>query len=122
LNSENNILSEPRCPQGEGRPVDNRRTEVVRLYAIEAVKRGNPRSASAYMAKARATADANPDLDRWLDMFPDAPADAVAAWLHGEKGSMAYYDRADEIAARDDPVLYADAQPATVTDIRSRTA
>lgn len=40
----------------------------------------------------------NPDLDRWLEMFPAAPTDAIAAWLHGDKGSMRYYERSDEIA------------------------
>jgi len=40
----------------------------------------------------------NPDMDRWLEMFPSAPPDAIAAWLHGDKGSMRYYERADELA------------------------
>jgi hypothetical protein len=36
---------------------------------------------------------ANPDLDRYLTEYPDAPASAIAAWLTGEKHSMANYER-----------------------------
>lgn len=39
-----------------------------------------------------------PELPLWCAMFPTAPADAVAGWLHGAKGSMQYYPRADELA------------------------
>jgi hypothetical protein len=39
-----------------------------------------------------------PELDKWVDMFPTAPPDAVAGWLHGDKGSMNYYPRSDELA------------------------
>jgi len=44
----------------------------------------------------KARADEN--LDRWLKLFPTAPPDAIAAWLLGDKGSMRYYPRADELA------------------------
>ena len=40
----------------------------------------------------------NHNLPKWCDLFPTAPADAVAAWLHGDKGSMRYYPRKDELA------------------------
>ena len=39
----------------------------------------------------------NHNLPKWCDLFPTAPADAVAAWLHGDKGSMRYYPRRDEL-------------------------
>jgi hypothetical protein len=41
---------------------------------------------------------ANPDLEHWLALFPTAPPDAIAAWLLGDKGSMRYYPRSDELA------------------------
>lgn len=51
-----------------------------------------------WKAKARTTALGLEDTARLAAMFPTAPADAVAAWLHGDKGSMQYYPRRDELA------------------------
>lgn len=52
---------------------------------------GNVNNPSAYLRAAKKTALDHPDLDRYLQRWPDAPANAVAAWLHGDKHSMAYY-------------------------------
>ncbi|MGB8858911.1 MAG: hypothetical protein WCC60_06630 [Ilumatobacteraceae bacterium] len=74
----------------------------VRIGLDAARQRGPIRSEPGMTRHLHDQATANPDLNRWLDMFPDAPPDAVAGWLHGAKGSMQYYRRADEIAAADD--------------------
>lgn len=86
-------------PQG----VDNsdRRNAALDLYAahqLDVAKGKGTRitSEARYTATARRTGEASPDLDRWLAMFPDAPASAVAAWLAGDKHSMAYYERHDD--------------------------
>ncbi len=86
------------CPDGGGGPVDNRADSVAAEYARMAVTnaRGvtNPK---AYSRKAANTCKADPELHRLLGMFPTAPASAVAAWLHGDKGSQQYYPRTDEL-------------------------
>ena len=46
---------------------------------------------------------ADPDLARLADMFPTAPADVIANALHGEKGALAYWPRADELEPHDGP-------------------
>jgi hypothetical protein len=84
---------------------DGRVGEILDRYAHIAVERGHDvKDPDAYARKARRSCQGNPDLLRWLDLFPTAPADAIAGWLHGDKGSMAYYPRADELAdAADGP-------------------
>ncbi len=73
--------------------------EYVRIGMNMAAASGTPvRHPSGYAMKLGGSARAHPDFDRWLEMFPTAPPDAVAAWLHGDKGSMRYYERADELA------------------------
>ena len=90
-------VSLPPIPVTVDSPVDNRRRKVISHYANTALHNAsNVTNPKAYHLKAQHTAATNPDLDRWLDMFPDAPPDAIAAWLHGDRGSMAYYKRADE--------------------------
>ncbi len=78
--------------------MDNRADLVAAEYARMAVTnaRGvtNPK---AYGRKAADTCKADPELHRLLGMFPTAPASAVAAWLHGDKGSQQYYPRTDEL-------------------------
>jgi hypothetical protein len=55
-----------------------------------------------YKAKARRTALAHEDIGRLSEMFPTAPATVIAACLHGDKHGLAYYPRADELAAAQD--------------------
>lgn len=78
--------------------MDKRADAVAVEYARMAVTnaRGvtNPK---AYRRKAENTCRADPELQRLLGMFPTAPASAVAAWLHGDKGSQQYYSRTDEL-------------------------
>lgn len=96
------------------RPVDNsrqeenpsaatRRSQViadhVRIAETAADQRGDTiRNREAWRQSIATKAGQNPDLDRWLDLFPTAPTSALAAWMHGEKASMAYWPRADELA------------------------
>jgi len=71
----------------------------VRIATDQAEATGTTINRPTAWAAAVATRCAgNPDLDRWAQMFPTAPADAIAAWLHGDKGSMRYYPRTDELA------------------------
>lgn len=89
--------------------VDNsvsRLTAIAEAYASHAYKAAIARGVQVkfqdrYEAKARRSALAHEDIGRFAALFPTAPADAVAGWLHGDKGSMRYYPRADELAAAD---------------------
>lgn len=83
--------------------MDIDRTEAIcASYATHALTqakaRGALRNESGYRAKAHTTARQHPDLHRLADMFPTAPADVIAAAMHGEKASLQYYPRADEMA------------------------
>lgn len=49
----------------------------------------------AYLARIRRTAREHPDLHRYADGWPTAPPDVIASWLHGDKHSMAYYERTE---------------------------
>jgi hypothetical protein len=80
-----------------GDPVDKRRQAIVALYARMALDKAKGSGAvigsdQAYMNKASKTARTHVDLERYASEFPEAPPDAVAAWLHGDKHSMAYYE------------------------------
>lgn len=103
--------------QSVAEAVDNlspdRIAAIADAYAVIALRLASAKGVQVkfedrWKAKARRTALAMPDLTRWAVMFPTAPADAVAAWLHGDKGSMRYYQRADEIAAAEDGPEIAD--------------
>lgn len=73
-----------------------KRGDVIRAYGQVAVAKakvaGTPiTSDDGYARKAERTCKGLPDLDRYITSYPDAPADAIAAWLHGDKHSMSYY-------------------------------
>lgn len=84
-------------PDGGG-SVDNRRDEVLARYGLIAADKRNAKNPNAYAATAAKRISTDPEVDRLIAMFPTAPADAIAAWLHGDRGSMRYYPRADELA------------------------
>lgn len=93
-------------PEHTPEPVDNtRRDDVLDAYedlAIEVAegKGAEITSYTGYRKRARETGTAHRDLDRWLDLFPTAPATAIAAWMTGDTHSMRNYPRADEIEER----------------------
>lgn len=95
-------------PENTPEGVDNsRREQVLDLYAtgqLEAAKAKGTKitSEERYRSRARTTGARHPDLDRWLALFPTAPASAVAAWLAGDKHSMAYFTQPDE--TDDEPI------------------
>jgi len=100
------------CPEGVDNPSE-RLIEIADNYARiayqQAVASGRQiRFEDRYKAKAKSTALSHDDIGRLAAEFPTAPADAVAAWLHGDKGSMRYYQRADELAAAEDGPEIAD--------------
>lgn len=109
------------CPAEEGTPPSTRserHNQVAHAYAQMALERTTPKPsnpAAWYAATGRRIA-ADPELARLADLFPTAPPDAVAAWLHGDKGSQRYYPRLDEIPAEPDT------DPCPVVPIRSETA
>jgi hypothetical protein len=82
---------------------------VANDYARIALEQGrgiaNP---DAYVRKARQTALEHPDIGRYLEHWPTAPASAVAGWLHGDKHSMSYYPEATALA----PVTQLHSEPA----------
>lgn len=113
-------VSDNSTPENTPEGVDNsRRSDVLDLYARmaldAAMARGAVRSETGYLNSARNTASNNPDLDRWIALFPTAPASAVACWLTGDKHSMSYYQRADEDPDNDNPL-------ATIHHLRTETA
>lgn len=82
-------------PRG-GEIVDIRTQAIVAAYARLALEQARTAgrqvtSDMGYLAKASDTCRAMPELERWATQFPTAPADAIAAWLHGDKHSMSYY-------------------------------
>ena len=84
--------------------MDNRTEATITAYASLAVKRSqkpvtNPTS---YKRKAATGCRTNPELARLLDLFPDAPPEHVALWLHGDKGTQAHYRRKDELTPTED--------------------
>lgn len=91
-------------PENTPPGVDNsRRSQVLDAYCRAELTASRAKGAvigneAKYIDAIRRRATMNPDLDRWLDMFPDAQPTAVAAWLTGDKHSMQYQRRADELA------------------------
>jgi hypothetical protein len=89
-------------------PVDNsaggggRIELIINAYVahqIEQAKRTSAiRNETAYRKKLTDKARLHPQLKHLAAMFPTAPPDAIAAAMHGEKHSLAYYPRADELA------------------------
>jgi len=88
----------------------SRMSAVADNYARIALQQANGiNNRDAYQRTARKTALEHPDIGRYLERWPTAPPDAIAAWLHGDKHSMSYYhDTADD-------------ELAPVTDIRGET-
>lgn len=83
--------------------------EHVRIAKALANDRGHTiRDDKAWTGAIVTRVSADPNLERWSAMFPTAPADAIAAWLHGDKGSQQYYPTADELAAAEDGPEIAD--------------
>jgi hypothetical protein len=81
-------------PGGQGRRIE----DICTCYATIAVETAKAtgvkvRSDESYHRKAVMTARSHEDLSRYATEWPDAPPSAIAAWLHGDKHSMAYYDR-----------------------------
>ena len=81
----------------------DRISTIISAYASQALNTAKAKGVTigseiGYTAKARATAREHPDLHRLASLFPTAPADVVAAALHGEKHSLQHYPRADELA------------------------
>lgn len=81
---------------GVGGGGDNRIEQIVAAYAVQALRTAAERGtrigdAEAYQRKAALTGRSHDDLHRYAAEYPDAPPDAVAAWLHGDKHSMPYY-------------------------------
>lgn len=75
-----------------GKDASNRAANIADNYARIALAGAHGiNNPDAYAAAARKSALANRDLERFLERFPEAPDDAIAAWLHGDKHSMAYY-------------------------------
>lgn len=99
----------PPTPQ-QGHPVDNQRQEegegrierIVTAYVahqVEQAKQRQPiRNETAYRKKLTETARQHPQLQQLAAMFPTAPPETIAAAMHGEKHSLAYYPRIDELA------------------------
>lgn len=81
----------------------HRRDECLEGYAsvgLEAARKrgtivGHP---NGYKRKLKEAAMADPELDRLLELFPDAPASVIVAAMYGDKGGLRYYQRADEVA------------------------
>lgn len=95
----------PNTPQ----PVDNgggggeERIEAIVEAAVrhqfeQAKQRQTIRNEPAYRKKLAETVRAHPQLHELAAMFPTAPPDTIAAALAGEKHSLAYWPRADELA------------------------
>lgn len=103
-------ISTPVDTPSHGEEFDLRINDIADAYARIALEQArNITNPAAYRRTARRTALEHPDIGRYLERWPTAPSDAIAAWLHGDKHSMGYYhDTADD-------------QPATVTPIRSDT-
>jgi hypothetical protein len=89
----------PRPDPIPNNPPTPRRTEVLDAYLrIGRERATGPIRSEAGFAKHMLQSVDGESLARWLELFPTAPADAVAGWLHGDKGSMRYYPRVDELA------------------------
>lgn len=71
---------------------------AVRQQFEQAKQRQTIRSEPAYRKKLAETVRAHPQLYELAAMFPTAPPDTIAAALAGEKHSLAYFPRADELA------------------------
>ena len=93
-------------PPRVGISSDSRINEVAQHYARIALEQAqNVSNPDGYGRKARQTALDHPDLGRYLERWPSAPPDAVAAWLHGDKHSMGYYhDTHDDEVATVTPI------------------
>jgi hypothetical protein len=102
-NDEANTNPDPsQSPKTPLTPQGARKRAVVEAYIsigkrMESQAGRSIRSEAGFERMARERANAHPDVTRWLEMFPTAPANAVAAWMYGDKGSMRYYERADEL-------------------------
>lgn len=80
-------------------PATGRLGAIADAYSAIAFQRAkNVGNEVTWRKAARDRIITDEELHRLAALFPTAPADAVAAWLHGDKGSMAYYPRVDELA------------------------
>ena len=103
-------LNKTPLPPNTTQPVDNgggggeeERIEAIVEPAVrhqfeQAKQRQTIRNETAYRKKLAETVRANPQLQELAAMFPTAPPDTIAAALAGEKHSLAYWPRADELA------------------------
>lgn len=86
-------------PAGEG---EGRIQQIIAAYVahqVEQAKQRQPiRNEPAYRKKLTDTARRHPQLEQLAAMFPTAPPETIAAAMHGEKHSLAYYPRIDELA------------------------
>jgi hypothetical protein len=90
--------SEPDGGDGISR-INNIADDYVRLTIAGMEQRGETIKAPAGLKRhLHAKALDHPDLERWADLFPTAPPDAIAAWLLGDKGSMRYFPLKGELA------------------------
>lgn len=87
--------------QGAGISSDDRRrakvaTEYARI-AYEQATAGNYKikDEAAYRSSKTAFALRHKSIDHYLERWPTAPPDAIAAWMHGYKHSMSYWPEID---------------------------
>jgi hypothetical protein len=88
--------SRPGLPGGQ--PVEKLQA-VADAYARIALERAvKVNNRDAYLRRARKSALEHADIGRYVHRYPTAPPDSIAAWLHGELGTMAYFPSIDELA------------------------
>jgi hypothetical protein len=75
-------------------PVDNRRQAVIDAYTRHAITQTNRtiKNETAYRNRIAHNIDQQ-QLDHYLNHYPTAPPDSIAAWLHGETGTTHYHQR-----------------------------
>ncbi len=92
---------------------DRRHDQIARMYGRVAVDKDHPKNPTSYANAATRRIANDPELARFAALFPTAPPDAIAGWLHGDKHSMSYYPRSDELDTNDATVIPIDRNQGT---------
>jgi hypothetical protein len=84
--------SHPRVPADED---DKRKTAIDRYVQIQWDQANQKaiRNKQAFLNEHRRTAEAHPELDRWLHEYPEATGTELGGWLNGDKQTMRYHAR-----------------------------
>ena len=108
----------PCPPQGGGSFNESKYNEVIDAYVSIARESTEVKNDKRWRETVVETARNHPDIERWVYEYPNAAANQIAAWMHGDKHSMAYVASPPPMVV-DDLVLSRDEVRALLRKLRT---